>query len=140
MKEDKKTFQKPATEKDELRGRFTVWIEAVCKTTRINYLKRRQRDLECLSLEDLSEDRQPVSEEDTLAEILKSDFSFESSALARAFGKLHPVKQQILKMIYVDNLSFSEIAEKLGCSIGNIYNHHSMALKMLRSFMKGEKT
>ena len=81
----KETSQKSTTEKDELRGRFTVWIEAVCKTTRINYLKRRQRDLECLSLEDLSEDRQPVSEEDTLAEILKSDFSFESSALARAF-------------------------------------------------------
>ena len=139
MKITKENHQRCASEKDELRGRFTVWVELVCKTTRINYLKRRQRELQYVSWEELSEERHPYTTDEPTYMSQLNGFLFESPIMERAYGKLPPIKRQILKWIYADNLSFEEIAARMGCSVGNVYNHHSAALKKMREEMSKER-
>ena len=44
------------TERDELRGRFTVWLETLVSRAKIDYCRRNKNNVEFVSIDDLSDE------------------------------------------------------------------------------------
>lgn len=120
-------------ERDELRARFTKWMEVLAYRTRRKYLDARNQ-VEQFSLEDIPPERLAFKDE----QALQSDsFDFEEQHLADALTSLPDQKRQILTMLYVLEMKPEEIAAKLNCTIQNVYNQRSLTLKRLRAVLGG---
>lgn len=117
---------------DELRGRFTVWLEKVVKNAKIDYIKRLKRQPPTLYLEEIPESALPAQ---NLADYAytKSEFEFEEERLAEAFSKLPLMRKRILTMLFVENIGPDEISKNLNCSPQYVYNQRYKALKALRN-------
>ena len=63
------------------------------------------------------------------------DFNFEEERLATAYAELPLMRQQILKFLYVDELTVGEIAKKLHCSAQYVSDQKQKGLKHLRKKM-----
>ena len=125
------------TERDELRARFTKWMEVVAYITRRNYLMALNKKPQTVSLETVGENL-TVSEDEKITEPVADRFLFEFEALENAFSQLPPVKKKVLIHLFVLEEQPEEIAGKLGCTVQNVYNHRSLALKQLRFALEGE--
>lgn len=121
-------------ERDELRARFTAWIEILAYRVRLNYLRDRGKGPITVLLEDLPEGQftQAADVKDS-----KASFDFEEERLAKAFSNLPPMKKQVLTMLFVLEKRPDEIAKELGCTVQNVYNQRSLALARLRTALKG---
>ena len=89
---------------DELRARFTKWLDIVIYRAKLKYLRRAEIvvvKLETISFEELPESSQPVYEDRMWLNDSKLDFDFEEERLADAFAKLPIKRQQILTMLFV---------------------------------------
>ena len=118
------------TERDELRGRFTRFMEICVQNARSNYCIKLSRQLPTLSIEDVPE---RFLMDDCLLECgNKKDFDFEEEKLAQAFQKLPLMRRRILTMLFVEQLPPREIAARLNCSVQHVYNQRSLAIKTLR--------
>lgn len=119
-------------EKDELRARFTKWLETTVYRARLKYLERQKQKIETVSLEELPENMLPVSDKLFYDEVSQSAFDFEEERLARAFANLPMKRQQILTMLFVEERKPEEIAKILNCSPQHVYDQRYQALKKLR--------
>lgn len=119
-------------EKDELRARFTKWLETTVYRARLKYLERQKQKIETISLEELPENMLPVSDKLFYDEVSQSAFDFEEERLARAFANLPIKRQQILTMLFVEERKPEEIAKILNCSPQHVYDQRYQALKKLR--------
>lgn len=119
-------------EKDELRARFTKWLETTVYRARLKYLERQKQKIETISLEELPENMLPVSDKLFYDEVSQSAFDFEEERLARAFANLPMKRQQILTMLFVEERKPEEIAKILNCSPQHVYDQRYQALKKLR--------
>lgn len=126
-------------DRGELRARFTVWLEVVVKRARIDYIRKKKRTPESISLESIPEDRMKMTDEDFELNYLigkQSGFYFEEEEIEQAFSSLPLNKQDILILLFVEEKTPEEIAEKLKCTVQNVYNQRSLALKRLREYLK----
>ena len=64
-----------------------------------------------------------------------NDFNFEEERLATAYAELPLMRQQILKLLYVDELTVGEIAKRLNCSAQYVSDQKQKGLKHLRKKM-----
>lgn len=117
---------------DELRARFTVWLETVVYRAKLKYLNRHRTKLETVSIEELPEDMLSVSENTVYGTVSRSAFDFEEERLAEAFANLPIKRQQILTMLFVEERKPEEIARLLNCSAQHVYDQRYQALKKLR--------
>lgn len=124
----------PYAKPDPLRGRFTRFMEILVKRARINYLEKLRRFPEMISIDDVPESALAIEDRLILSDCT-SDFNFEEDRLSDAFMSLPSVRQRILTLLFVENLSPGEIAARLGCSVGHVYNQKSIALKKLRELL-----
>ena len=122
-------------ERDELRARFTAFLQIMVRRSRLNYLAKIKNRPETVSLEELPDIMDPASEIRLSGD--QKDFEFEEERLAQAFATLPLMRKTILKLLFVDELSPQEIAAKLHCSVRHVYNQRSLALKRLRLLLKG---
>ena len=122
-------------ERDELRARFTAFLQIMVRRSRLNYLAKMKNRPETVSLEELPDIVDPTSEIRLSGD--QKDFEFEEERLAQAFATLPLMRRTILKLLFVDELSPQEIAAKLHCSVGHVYNQRSLALKRLRLLLEG---
>ena len=106
----------PTDGRDELRGRFTRWIVITAET-----------DVAIVDTALLSAGVSPDS------------FDFEEQRLAEAFRELPLMRRRILEMLFVEDLTPSEIAAKLHCSVQHVYNQRSLAIKRLRERLIKER-
>lgn len=125
-------------ERDELRARFTKWLETMIRRARIDYLRKYSRDSGTVSIEDIPEEAMAVSTEDAIWMIPKdrNEFDFEEERLAKAFYELPLMRQRILTMLFVEEKKPNEIASALHCSVQHVYNQRSLALKKLRILLE----
>ena len=123
---------------DELKGRFTVWLEKVVRNAKINYIKSLKKQPQILYLEEIPESALPIQNLTTDV-YTKSEFEFEEERLAEAFSKLPLMRKQILTMLFAENISPSEISKRLNCSPQYIYNQRYKALKALRNELDKEE-
>ena len=130
-------------DRDELRARFTAWLDTLIRHAKLDYLRKYHIPLEIISLEELHEENMPISEDVWMRKMLfeEDDFCFEEERLAKAYAELPLLRKQILKLMYVDELEVKEIARLLNCSAQYVSNQKQKGLKHLRKRMTegGEK-
>lgn len=125
-------------ERDELRARFTGWLEVLAYRVRRNYLRDCGRNPLSISLDEIAEDRFAVQDVQRAGMPDQSNsFDFEEEQLAQAFAKLPAMKKRILTMLFVLEMEPEEIARELGCTVQNVYNQRSLALKRFRKALEG---
>lgn len=118
------------TERDELRGRFTRFMEVCVQNARSNYCTKLSRQLPTISIEDVPE--RFLMEERSLECEDEKEFDFEEEKLAIAFQTLPLMRRRILTMLFVEQLPPQAIAARLNCSVQYVYNQRSLAIKTLR--------
>ena len=123
----------PMDGRDELRGRFTRWIVITAEHAQKNYLRAEKKQLQTVPLEEAD-----VAIVDT-ALLSPDSFDFEEQRLAEAFRELLLMRRRILEMLFVEELTPSEIAAKLHCSVQHVYNQRSLAIKRLRERLIKER-
>lgn len=127
----------PMNAKDELRGRFTRWIVITAQNAQKNYLRTEGKRPKTISIDEID---LPIA--DTLpseAEAFSGSFDFAEQHLADAFRELPLMRRRILELLFVDELSPAEIAQKLHCSVQHVYNQRSLAIKRLRERLMKER-
>lgn len=127
------------SEKDELRARFTGWLEVTLYRAKLNYLKKQDRERKTIYVEELPEEL--VVEENPERKWVhrlteQNEFDFEEERLERAFRGLTRQRQRILTMLFVEEKTPEEIAMRLGCSQQNVYKQRSKALIALRNMLE----
>lgn len=129
-------------EKDELRARFTTWLETTVYRARLKYLGRQKRQLETVPIEEVSEEALSITENFISDRNSESSFDFEEERLADAFSKLPIKRQEILTMLFVEERKPEEIARLLNCSAQHVYDQRYQALKKLRKALleRGEES
>ena len=70
---------------------------------------------------------------------ISGSFDFAEQHLADAFRELPLMRRRILELLFVDELSPTEIAQKLHCSVQHVYNQRSLAIKRLRERLIKER-
>ena len=73
------------------------------------------------------------------AGVTPDSFDFEEQRLAEAFRELPLMRRRILEMLFVEELTPSEIAANLHCSVQHVYNQRSLAIKRLRERLIKER-
>lgn len=128
-----------STGQDELRIRFTAWLTVLVRRTKINYLLHENRHKNNIPIDSVPEtvlsDKPKYIETSASAEQIE----FSNEQIAISFSALSSTRQKILTMLYLNDMSPEEIAAELGCSVQNIYNQTSIALKQLKKQLGGTK-
>ena len=123
-------------EDSRLRSRFTSWLNTVLRRAKIDYVRQQERQVKTVSMEDVSEDQLAV--EDSCA-VQQSEFEFEEERLAKAFFSLSLQRQQVLTMLFVDEMNPEEIAKVLHCSVNYVHKVKQRALQSLRKMLEGRE-
>ena len=89
---------------------------------------RRHCSLEAYNLDDAL----LPSDEDVVADTIRK---MENERLYAAIAKLSSIQQQVVRMAYLEGLSYAEIARKLGCSAENIRIAAMRGIKNLKKFL-----
>ena len=124
-------MQTSRNEDEELRGRFTIWLEKTLLRKRNKYLARMRAPYLVVSLDVLSETALPFFPE---PEIRETDFCFEDADLCFAYHQLYPQYRKLLILLYVYQLKPSEIS-KMGYCKGTrqLYSIKYRILQELRA-------
>ena len=118
--------------REELRAKFTVWLEKLVYRAKIDYIRKYKRYKQVVSIEKISDSKFVIDSNEVVDSNLQKKFYFQNEKLEKAFSSLSPVRKKILEMIYINGLSAEEISKELNCTVQNVYNQHSIALKILR--------
>lgn len=127
------------TAQDELRSRFTAWLDIIVYRARLKYIRKLDQQLPTISLDELDESSQPATEQDVISEISSigaQSFVFEEQKLARAFAQLPIKRQRILEMLFIEERTPREIAKELNCTEAYVYNQKHRAFEKLRTAME----
>ena len=127
-------------ERDILRARFTVWLDttlarasARCRDQMKDQLAEKN---EVFSLDELPEDYLPDTRDPyAQIEIGIRDFDFEEERLSRAFSELPLMRREVLRLLFVEQLTPREIAERLHCSKDFVSVQKTRALEKLRQLL-----
>ncbi len=125
-------------ENDELRYRFTAWMQVVVKRAKIDYLRRMKAQPIEVSIEHENVRRRLSYEPTEYIDEVDGNFVFENSCLEALYKKLSPGRRRILELLYIHNYAPEEVAEILHCCVRNVYNQRSLILKELREKMNKE--
>ena len=68
-----------------------------------------------------------------MLESIGDEFPMECEALAISYRELPPKRQEMLKLLFVDEMPPAEVAERMNCTVQHVYNRHSQALKALKA-------
>ena len=121
---------------DELRARFTSWMEITLVRARKDYMEQLRRQPQYVSLDSIpadliSDPRNYFAE----AERSATDFEFEEAKLANAFSELPLMRREVLRLLFVEMKEPAEIAAILHCSTNYVHLQKSRALKRLRELL-----
>lgn len=131
-------FRNPAQlveSSDVLRGRFTNWLSALVYREKLQYIRKLAARIPETSLDELIE--KGFQWEDPTAlqalEALEDPFPMTGEVLSQSYSNLSPKRQEILKLLFVDEMDPVEVAARMNCTVQHIYNRRSQALKALRA-------
>lgn len=121
-------------DKDELRARFTVWLERILYRAKLKYINKNSSKLTTMSLEELQTELL-VDPVDQFAHVERShtDFDFEEEKLAAAFYELPLMRREVLRLLFAEQKTPEEISHQLHCSVNYVYLQKSRALRKLRA-------
>lgn len=123
-------------ERDELRAKFTRWLEKVIKRAKIDYLRKYENRPKIISYEDIPEaEFLDLAQCESWLKItrMQSPYDFEEERLTKAFMELPLKRRQVMELLFLEDLSEAETAKRLNCSLQYVRNQRCIALKRLRS-------
>lgn len=92
-----------------------------------------------ISLEDLDfEPAVDFEEQYSQTNSEQKSFEFEEEHLANAFAALPLLRQKVLEMLFVQELTPLEISKRMHCSVKYVYDQKYLALQKLRRLLGGE--
>lgn len=125
---------KSEKERDELRGRFTRFMEVTVRNARIDYLRKLKRQVPTVPLDSIPESQLGYAD----SRPPDVGFDFDDERLSRTFAELSSVRQRILTLLFVHEMKPSEIAWLLDCPVEYVYKQRSQAIKRLRQMLGGD--
>lgn len=123
---------------DELRARFTSWLDTTIYRARLKYLAEEANRIPCTSLDAVSEECLWSFDDYQFAISREHQFDFEEERLAKAFANLPVQRQQILTMLFVEERKPEEIARLLHCSVQHVYDQRYQTIRKLRKVLTEE--
>lgn len=126
-------------EKDELRARFTSWLnKTLLNATKMYYRSQKSQyitiPLEELPLEYKIDPNNPYERIERPADA----FDFEEERLAKAFFELPLMRREVLRLLFVCEMTPEEISQRLHCSASYVRKQKFYALKKLRELLEEE--
>lgn len=132
-----KRYDRTQTEFDPLRARFTSWLDTTLYRAKLRFLDREKQKLETIPLDDIY--TESIADPcDYFSHIGCSDldFDFEEEQLAKAFSELPLIRQEILRLLFVEEKTTREISTQLQCTESYVRLQKSRALQQLRKILK----
>lgn len=123
-------------ERDELRARFTSWLETVVKRAKVDYVRKLKRQPDFISIDEIPESLLVIdnAEEQWLREFREpTPYDFEEERLSKAFMELPLKRRRVMELLFLEDISEEETARQLNCSIQYVRNQRCIALKKLRA-------
>lgn len=127
-------------EDDLLRARFTMWLNTTLIHARQRFLEKNTQKLILVPLDEAL-DESLADPKDCFISVESSQeaFDFEEEKLAQAFSELPLMRREVLRLLFVEELTPSEIAKQLHCSLNYVHKQKSRALQKLRAaLLEGE--
>lgn len=119
---------------DVLRGRFTNWLAALVYREKISFIRKQAAQYPGKSLDELIEKgfqwEDPTAQ--AMLESVEDEFPMACEELAISYRELPPKRQEMLKLLFVDEMPPAEVARRMNCTVQHVYNRHSQALKALK--------
>ena len=112
-------------EKFDNRSKFSTWMYSVCLNTALTFKRRSDR----------RRTAEMVLEHEQTADPVESDHEAAISALYSAIATLSPINRAII-MLYLEELSYDEIAQITGLSRSNVSVRLVRAKKELQKLME----
>ena len=122
---------------DKLRAEFTLWLKTSMLNARKMYFRTQTRKYEEIPYEELPMEFR-IDPEDPYERIDRSDdaFYFEEERIAKAFFELPLMRREVLRLLFVCNLSPEQISRRLHCSASYVRKQKFYALKKLRELLE----
>ena len=117
------------------RGAPTTWIYTVMRNQCFDMLRRRRASKEDLCAEELWPVLEFRAEEDRLSE---GEGAVLTSQMAHHLDALPQAQQQVVRGIYLQELSQQELADLLGVPLGTIKSRLRLALQKLKEHVEQE--
>jgi RNA polymerase sigma-70 factor (ECF subfamily) len=113
--------------------RLQAWLFGIARNTALNTLRREERSrLDYVDDEVL--EAIPDEEDDAL------DLHAERAAqVHRALDEISPAHAEVLVLRYVEDLSYEEIANVVGCRVGTVRSRLHYAKRALRDAMEDDE-
>ena len=128
---------------DELRARFTKWMEITLYRARYDYLRKHKRLKNIALFSEITESMIIAGHIDNCEDVIdkaiyNETFFFYNESLEQAFNNLSKLQQDILVCIFVFEMTNKETARYLDCSVRQVYKQKERAFGILRKSMEGE--
>ena len=125
-------FRKIGTFRGE--SAFSTWLHRM--TVNVVLMQLRKKSLPQVSLEETIESDYETQKKELGAEDMKLSGSIDRLQLQRAIDRLPPGYKTIFVLHDVEGFEHNEIAEMVGCSIGNSKSQLHKARLKLRDYLK----
>ncbi len=118
-------------------AKFSTWIYTIAGNLARNELKRRKRR-KIFSLNNNNDDEQNIQIEDKsfLSPDRATDSAISHEIIQKALQKVKPVYREVVVLRDVQGLSYEEIAEVTGLSIGTVKSRINRGRKQLQKLLK----
>ncbi len=118
-------------------AKFSTWIYTIAGNLARNELKRRKRR-KIFSLNNNNDDEQNIQIEDKsfLAPDRATDSAISAEIIQKALQKVKPVYREVVVLRDIQGLSYEEIAEVTGLSIGTVKSRINRGRKQLQKLLK----
>jgi len=113
---------------------YTTYIGRVAGYARQEYQRTLYHRSQETPLEELSEETLALVED----RYFPGEFDLAEETLSQAINDLLPLRRRVLSMLFVEQLTALEIAERLGCSVNYVYKEKHRALKKIRKTMEDD--
>lgn len=114
------------------KGSATTWIFTIARNLRIDRLRRESTWVE------LPDGHDQEASPDALPDELLSEQE-RKARVQRALGDLPPDQHEVVVLSYIEGLSHSEIAEKLGLPLGTVKSRMRLAYLKVREAVEDLK-
>lgn len=125
-------FRKISTFRGE--SAFSTWLHRM--TVNVVLMQLRKKGLPVVSLEETIETDEESQKKELGAEDLKLSGSIDRLQLQRAIDRLPPGYKTVFVLHDVEGFEHNEIAQMVGCSIGNSKSQLHKARLKLRDYLK----
>jgi len=125
------------TDKDELRALFTSWLRMTLLNAKNRYYRTQMPKIEMIPLDEIPPEQMvdPVNRYERV-ERTPNSFDFAEEYLAKAYSELPLMRQEVLRLLFVFEMTPEEISQKLHCSPAYIRKQKYKALATLRKLIK----